>query len=67
MTERLTAEEWQRRRAGEDAAEAAKHGLTVAELHAARRTGTPPERYAAMKGVRSIEDYEKATARLQHA
>ena len=48
-----------------DAAEAARHNLTVAEVYAARRTGTPPERYAAMKDVRSIDDYMKATTRLQ--
>lgn len=39
------------------------HGLTVAELDIARSRGITPERYAAMKTVENLDDYEKLQAK----
>lgn len=36
--------------------------LTADELAAAQRVGTDPGRYAALKGVRSIDDFERLQA-----
>jgi hypothetical protein len=37
--------------------------LTEDELQAAKRAGMTPERYAEMKGVRTLNDYEALNAR----
>lgn len=37
--------------------------LTAEEIEAAKMTGTDPARYAAMKGVKTLADYQKVAAR----
>jgi hypothetical protein len=63
--ERLTAGQWEARRREADEAEAGRHRLSVAELEAARRMGMSAGRYAAMRGVSSLEDFRAARARLE--
>lgn len=51
--------------AGDGTGDETQHDLTADELEAARRYNIPPERYAAMKRVRTLDDFQQVRAKSQ--